>query len=66
MIHYFHDIKYLRAARRALDVYCLVVLRGGRSYENKWMCQGYNASKVNCSCVYSAYILKPLLSGRNL
>ena len=22
--------------------------------------------KVNCSCVYSAYILKPVLSGRNL
>ena len=28
--------------------------------------QGYNARKVNCSCVYSAYILKPVLSGRNL
>ena len=27
--------------------------------------QGYNARKVNCSCVYSAYILKPVLSGRN-
>ena len=31
---------------------------------------GYNqeceARKVNCSCVYSAYILKPVLSGRNL
>ena len=25
-----------------------------------------NARKVNCSCVYSAYILKPVLSGRNL
>ena len=25
-----------------------------------------NARKDNCSCVYSAYILKPLLSGRNL
>ena len=24
--------------------------------------QGYNARKVNCSCVYSAYILKPVLS----
>ena len=28
--------------------------------------QGCNARKVNCSCVYSAYILKPVLSGRNL
>ena len=28
--------------------------------------QGYNARKVNCSCVYSAYILKPVLSGQNL
>ena len=27
--------------------------------------QGYNARKVNY-CVYSAYILKPVLSGRNL
>ena len=28
--------------------------------------QGNNARKVNCGCVYSAYILKPVLSGRNL
>ena len=28
--------------------------------------QGYNSRQVNCSCVYSAYILKPVLSGRNL
>ena len=28
--------------------------------------QGCNARRVNCSCVYSAYILKPVLSGRNL
>ena len=28
--------------------------------------QGCNARKVNCGCVYSAYILKPVLSGRNL
>ena len=34
------------------------------SYENYH--QGYNARKVNCSCVYSAYILKPVLSGPNL
>ena len=27
--------------------------------------RGYNARKVDCSCVYSAYILKPVLSGRN-
>ena len=31
-----------------------------------WLQQGYNARKVNCSCVYSAYILKPVLSGRTL
>ena len=31
------------------------------------MCnQGFNARKVNCSSVYSAYILKPVLSGRSL
>ena len=28
--------------------------------------QEYNARKVICSYVYSAYILKPVLSGRNL
>ena len=28
--------------------------------------QGTNARKVNCSCVYSAYITKPVLYGRNL
>jgi len=28
--------------------------------------QGYKARKVNCSCLYSAYILKLVLSGRNL
>ena len=28
--------------------------------------QGYNVRKVICSCVYSAYTLKPVLSGRNL
>ena len=28
--------------------------------------QGYNVRKVNFSCVYSAYILKPVLSGWNL
>ena len=28
--------------------------------------QVYNARKVNCSCVYSAYNLKPVLSGRKL
>ena len=26
--------------------------------------QDYNARKVNCSSVYSAYILKPVLTGR--
>ena len=28
--------------------------------------QGYNARKGNCSCVYCACILKPVLSGRDL
>ena len=28
--------------------------------------QGFNARKVKCGCVYSAYKLKPVLSGRNL
>ena len=28
--------------------------------------QGCNARKVNCVSVYSAYILKPVLFGRNL
>ena len=31
-----------------------------------WNYQGCNVRKVNCGCVYSAYILKPVLSGRNL
>ena len=28
--------------------------------------QEYNARKVNCSCVYSAYIFKPVFSGQYL
>ena len=28
--------------------------------------QKCKARKVNCGCVYSVYILKPVLSGRNL
>ena len=28
--------------------------------------QGNNVRKVNCCCVFSAYILKPVLSGRCL
>ena len=28
--------------------------------------QGYNARKDNCGRAYSAYILKPVLSGRKL
>jgi len=28
--------------------------------------QGYNVREVDCSCVYSANILKPVLSGRDL
>ena len=30
------------------------------------MNQGTNGRKVNCGCVYSAYILKPVLSGPKL
>ena len=30
------------------------------------MVQGCNVRKVNYGCVYSAYILKPVLSGWNL
>ena len=36
------------------------------SLRGKGAKHGNNARKVNCSCVYSAYILKPVLSGRNL
>ena len=36
------------------------------SLRGKGAKQGYNERKVNCSCVYSAYILKPVLSGWNL
>ena len=35
-------------------------------YCERSMEQGTNARKVNCGRVYSAYILKPVLSGRNL
>ena len=37
-------------------------------FKNKKDCsnQGYNARKVNCGRVYSAYILNPVLFGRNL
>jgi len=30
------------------------------------MYQGFNARKVNCGRLYSAYTLKPVLFGRNL
>ena len=40
-------------------VYCIQFAIAG------WY-QGANARKVNCGRVYSAYILKPVLSGRNL
>ena len=39
---------------------------GGSNQKKHAAYQGYNARKVNCSCVYSAYILKPVLSRRNL
>jgi len=32
-----------------------------RIYINLLYNQGYNGRKVNCSCVYSAYIYKPSL-----
>ena len=40
---------------------CMLALAGQTVGRN----QDCNARKVNCSCVYSAYILKPVLSGRN-
>ena len=35
-------------------------------YVRHFYYQGYNARKVNCSCGYIAYILKPVFYGRNL
>ena len=37
-----------------------------RNQEKGQPIQGYNARKVNYSYVYSAYRLKPVISGRNL
>ena len=36
------------------------------SYKLRLIEPGNIARKVNCCCVYSAYILKPVLPGRNL
>ena len=56
-------------------VYWVEVRGGGVSSLNKspflmqpncTITQGCNARKVNCGRVYSAYILKPVLSGWNL
>ena len=35
-------------------------------FKNEPQNQGYNARKASCSCVYSVYILKPVLYRRNL
>jgi len=48
---------------------CLIRTKDWWTYEVRFkdpLDQSYYARKVNCSCVYSAYILKPVLSGRNL
>ena len=36
------------------------------SIANVKFIQGYNVRKVDCSCVYSAHILEPVLYGGNL
>jgi len=41
-------------------------LKFDASFHGSFKPRMYNARKVNCSCVYSAYILKPVFSGRNL
>ena len=47
-------------ARDRHENYVSIVL-----YRNA-LAQECKARKVNCGCVYSVYILKPVLSGRNL
>ena len=42
------------------------VLQVSNKSLKKNLYQGYNTRKVNCNCIYSAYILKLILSGRNL
>ena len=50
-----------------LEVSCTVLdISQMYNFHNVWLGQGCNVRKVNCGCVYSAYILKPVLSGRNL
>ena len=53
--------------KQAKFMCCIILLYYSQeSYNMDTMSQGSNARKVNCGCVYSAYILKPVLSGRNL
>ena len=75
-LRHFKDdqvLKMYASSYRCLDICELILVRGKQSFiqltifRNKdIVLQGYNARKVNCGCVYSAYILKPVLSGRNL
>ena len=39
-----------------------LIYEGQGKQQNHRLFQGYKARKVNCSCVYSAYILKPWFS----
>ena len=51
-----------------LEMSYLMILHRKKMFlfaENREYKQGYKARKVNCGGVYSAYILKPVLSGRN-
>ena len=72
----FFQNKKLNEQGPLIDIlYLLIFTTRGYVHIILWVCfttvkaeltQGYNARKVNCSCVYSAYILKPVLSGRFL
>ena len=55
---------------RARAYMCILVLNSywlGSDFASTFrVTQGTNARKVNFGCVYSAYISKPVLAGRNL
>ena len=38
----------------------MCIIKTRESMRSQSLTQGCNARKVNCSCVYSAYILKPV------
>ena len=64
-IFYIFSNEVVREARKNISSFFLPVpnfLYLTKPYPS----QEYNARKVNCSCVYSAYILKSVLSGQNL